>query len=313
MVKNSFLKCPFNYIGGKHKLLPQLFNLFPKDISTFVDMFGGGFNVGININANKLIYNDQITPLVELYKYFQSNTTENILNYIHTTIKDYNIKKEEKEGFLKFREAYNKNSVKNPLDLYILISFSFNYQIRFNNSREYNCPHGTNRSSFTTNMEKRLISFIEKIQSQNIEFYDYDFKDLNYSILDDKSLVYCDPPYLITNGSYNDGNRGFKNWTLKEEKELLNILDELNKNKIKFALSNVTEHDGKMNDLLIDWIKKNNYNVETIKSDYSNSNYQKNSKNSKNDINSKKNNKNKEVLVYNFKKQALQSTLEHFD
>ena len=140
-------------------------------------------------------------------------------------------------------------------------------------------------------MKSRLIRFINLIHEKDIEFLNEDFTKLDFQKLDDKSLVYCDPPYLITTGSYNDGNRGFKDWTIKEEKQLLNLLDGLDKNNIRFALSNVTVHDGKMNDLLLDWIEKNNYTVININSDYTNANYHKKNR---------KNNKNQEVLVVNF-------------
>lgn len=43
-------------VGFIKSQLPQ------KGIDTFVDAFGGGFNVGINIDAKKIIYND-INPL----------------------------------------------------------------------------------------------------------------------------------------------------------------------------------------------------------------------------------------------------------
>lgn len=288
--KKDFLKCPFNYIGGKHKIMPQIYKNFPKDISTFVDLFGGGFNVGINITADKIIYNDQITHLVELFKYLDTHNYSDVINYIKHQIEAYDIKKDEKEGFLKFRDYYNQNH-NNPLDLYILIAFSFNYQIRFNNSGEYNCPHGTNRSHFSKNMENRLELFMNEMHNKNISYYNEYFTDLDIiNKIDDKSLVYCDPPYLITTGSYNDGNRGFKNWTKKEEENLLNLLDEINANGYKFALSNVLRQGDKSNELLINWIEKNNYKVITINSDYSNSNYHKEQKNKKSE----------EILVINY-------------
>ena len=46
-----------------------------------------------------------------------------------------------------------------------------------------------------------------------------------------------------------------------------------------------------MNDLLLDWIEKNNYTVININSDYTNANYNKKNR---------ENNKNQEVLVVNF-------------
>lgn len=58
----KYISSPLNYIGGKHKLLPQIIPLFPKNISTFVDLFCGSCNVGgINVNSEKVIFNDNLT------------------------------------------------------------------------------------------------------------------------------------------------------------------------------------------------------------------------------------------------------------
>lgn len=289
--KKIFIKCPFNYIGGKYKLIDQLFEYFPRNISTFIDLFGGGFNVGINIEAKKIIYNDQITPLVDLFKYLKNNPIEESISYIERTIEENKINKVDKESFLRFREKYNLSLIKNPLDFYILICFSFNYQIRFNNSGEYNCPHGTNRSCFSRTLKNRLITFVKRMQEENIVFTNKDFLDINFNNLDEGTFVYCDPPYLITKGSYNDGNRGFKNWTTTEEVQLLNMLDKLNELGIKFALSNVLEHEGKENIVLNEWLNKRDYNIIDINSSYKNSNYRKKNK---------ENSESREVLIINY-------------
>ena len=80
-------------------------------------------------------------------------------------------------------------------------------------------------------------------------------------------MVYCDPPYLITCASYNEQD----GWNVQKEKELLNLLDELNNNGIKFALSNVLENKGKSNDILKEWSKK--YNIHHLNKSYGNCNY----------------------------------------
>ena len=41
MNKNNYIKSPLNYVGGKYKLLNEIIPLFPNDINTFVDLFGG--------------------------------------------------------------------------------------------------------------------------------------------------------------------------------------------------------------------------------------------------------------------------------
>ena len=282
--RRKFLKSPLNYVGGKYKLLPQLLEYFPKEINTFVDMFSGGFNVGINVDSKKTICNDINSFIIDLYKELYKEPINNVLGHIQNRIDEYGLSKENEDGFKKFRVYYNKT--KNPIDLYTLSCYSFNYQFRFNNDKEYNNPFGRNRSQFSENMRNNLILFTEKLKNMNIEFSSEQFDKLNLEDLTDKDFVYCDPPYLITTGSYNDGNRGFKDWKEEEELKLYDMLDNLNDKHIKFALSNVIEHKGKENKLLKEWSKK--YKVIYLTSDYSNSSY-----NTKRD-------KSIEVLIVNY-------------
>ena len=267
--RRKFLKSPLNYIGGKYKLLPQLIEFFPEKINTFVDLFSGGFNVGINVDCNKVVCNDMNTFIIDLYKELYSKPIDETLNKITGRINEYGLSKENEEAFKKFRNYYNKT--KEPIDLYTLSCYSFNYQFRFNNNKEYNNPFGRNRSQFSDNMKSNLILFTEKLKSMNVEFLSEPFDKVDLSRLNSEDFVYCDPPYLITTGSYNDGNRGFKDWKEEEEIQLYKVLDELNKRKVKFALSNVIEHKGKENILLKEWSKK--YKTIYLTSDYSNSSY----------------------------------------
>ena len=73
-----------------------------------------------------------------------------------------------KEGYLKLRDDYNKSKDKNPLDLYVLVCYAFNYQFRFNNAHEFNSSFGKDRSSFNERMRSNLIKFHGRIQ--NISF-----------------------------------------------------------------------------------------------------------------------------------------------
>jgi len=271
-MRDSLIKSPLNYIGGKYKILNQILPLFPKEIDTFIDLFAGGCNVGINAKANKIIFNDNLTYLIELFIALQENSINFTLEHIDSRIEEFSLSQTNLDGYIKFRQYYNQ--YKNPLDLLVLVAYSFNHQIRFNNSHQFNNPFGKNRSSFNKRMRLNLINFIERLQSIEANFLNYDFYDFNFSTLKRGDFVYCDPPYLITTGTYNDGKRGFKGWSEIEEIKLLNILDSLDKADIKFALSNVIEHKGKDNSLLKEWIEKNSYYINYIYNNYSNSNYQ---------------------------------------
>ncbi len=266
------IKSPLNYTGGKTRLLDKILPFFPENINNFVDLFAGGFNVGINISANKIYCNDNLTYVIDMFKEFRNKDFNFIINYINEKINEFQLSLTNEKGYKNFREYYNKNQ--RSLDLFILIAYSFNHQIRFNNNHKYNNPFGKNRSQFNERMKNNLQLFIEKLKEEDISFTSSCFMDYDYSFLKDNDFVYCDPPYLITTGSYNDGKRGFKGWGIKEEKALLSILDNLNDRKIKFALSNVLIHKGKKNEILNDWINQNNYNINNIKFNYANSNYQ---------------------------------------
>lgn len=270
----NFIKSPLNYIGGKYKLLPQLIKLFPNDINTFVDLFAGGFNVGVNVKANRYICNDINTYVVNLFKKFKDMDCDEILNKISNNIDKFQLSKTNESGYKELRNHFNKYH--DLIDLYTLVCYSFNYQFRFNNNHEFNNPFGKNRSCFSDTMKENLIKFTSKLKDMDIDFKTNDFVDIKLDDLGYQDFIYCDPPYLITTGSYNDGNRGFKDWKNKQDLELLEYLDKANEKGIKFALSNVIEHNGIVNNDLLEWSKK--YKVYEIDSDYSNCNYHKKDK-----------------------------------
>lgn len=83
------IQSPLNYTGGKFKLLPQILPLFPKEINTFVDLFCGGCNVGINVEANRVIYNDIDRNLLYIYQTFKILGKEVIKELIYEIIDKY--------------------------------------------------------------------------------------------------------------------------------------------------------------------------------------------------------------------------------
>lgn len=252
-------------MGGKFKLLKEILPLFPDKINTFVDLFGGGFNVGINVNAEHIIYNDLCEPVVDLLSYMKIVHTEDMLNDIDTYIRDYNLSKENKDGYLALRENYNKGK-KTPIKFYTLLCYAFNNQIRFNKNGEYNMPFGKDRSSFNPTLRQKFVNFVEALQNKDCHFMNISFDDFDFSDFDSNDFVYCDPPYFNSVAAYNEQG----GWTEEHERSLLELLDKLNENSIKFALSNNLKYD---NPLLDKW--KDKYSIHYLNCDYSNCNYHK--------------------------------------
>jgi len=248
--------------------------LFPDDINLFVDLFAGAGNVGINVNANKIIFNDYIYYLPQLYNTWKKKSIDEVNEYIDRTIKKNELSSTNADAFREFRKKYNKT--KNVEDLFILICYSFNFQMRFNNSHEYNSSFGKKSSTMNNNIRKNLNNFVNAIHLKNTEFISKDFRDFDFNMLKDNDFVYCDPPYLISGAVYQDGKRGFKGWNKQDEIDLYNILDNLNKKGLKFALSNMVKSKGKVNTFLIKWAQK--YNIHYLKMNYAGSNYQRTTK-----------------------------------
>lgn len=278
----NYIKSPLNYTGGKYKLLPQILPLLPNNIDTFIDLFGGGMNVAININANKIVANDINTQVIDLMKYLQSHSTEQCYNEIMGIISKYNLSKENKEGYLALREHYNKSQIKNDIEFYTLICYSFSNQIRFNRNNEFNMPFGKDRSDFNKTLQEKFIVFCNELHNKNISFLNYDFRDLKIEHLGANTFVYIDSPYLNSVATYNEQG----GWNEQDEKDLLDLTDKLTKRNVKFALSNNLKYNNK---ILKNWMTK--YNVYSLNGDYSNCNYHKKDKTAKG----------QEILVTNYK------------
>lgn len=267
-LKNEYIKSPLNYVGGKFKLLKEIIPLFPDKINTFVDLFGGGFNVGINAPANHVIYNDVCKPVTELLNHMAHNEIELLLEQIDSNISKYKLSKENKEGYMKLREDYNSGE-KSPMNFYTLLCYAFNNQIRFNNKGEYNMPFGKDRSSFNPTLRRKFIEFVNALHKQKCTFVSQSFDKFNFDNLYPNDFVYCDPPYLNSVAAYNE--RG--GWTENDEAKLLRVLDKLDESSIRFALSNNLKYN---NPTLDKW--KDKYNVHYLNADYSNCNYHKTNK-----------------------------------
>jgi DNA adenine methylase len=267
--KKQCVKSPLNYTGGKSKLLPQILPLFPDKVGTFIDLFCGGCNVGSNVNSDKVIYNDYMSQIIELFKNWKDNNLEDTIQYIETQIEKFNLTKQNQEGFLELRKQYNEH--RDIRDLFVLVAYAFNHQIRFNSKGEYNMPFGKERSEYNKNMKTNLINFITRIQEQDSTFLNKSFEELNVEEFTKDTFVYADPPYLITVASYNE-NGG---WNEQMEYKLLEYLDKCTENGIKFALSNVLEMNDKSNDILKKWVQEKGYNIHHLNYTYGNCNYHK--------------------------------------
>lgn len=306
IVYEDKVKSPLNYTGGKYKILNQIIPIFPKNLDLFVDLFSGGANVGINVNAKRIVCVDKQKEIIRVMNLFKKYEDGYIIDNLEKLIDKYELSNSllngyeiynctsdkglgsyNKNKYMQLRNDYNKiknDSIEKDFLFLLLVIYGFNNQIRFNSNGEFNMPVG--KRDFNNSLRKNLKNFITKLKTKNIEFINSDFREIAIETADN-TLVYCDPPYFLGTASYNE-NGG---WTEKDEIDLLNYLSLLDSKGIKFALSNVIEHKGSKHNVLENWVKEHNYKIHFIDCDYNNSNYHKRNGNIT---------KTKEVLITNY-------------
>ncbi len=282
------INSPLNYTGSKFKLLGEIFRYTHQKSAIFVDLFCGGGVVGVNANAKKIVLNDKSRELVSVLKMLQNRT--DILDECDRNISKFGLSdtakngysfygcnssagvgKFNKDGFEALKLEFNKT--KEPLLLFLLIIFSFNNQIRFNQKGEFNLPCG--KRDFNAKMREKTKAFCKALHEKNIEILNLDFRAFDIDALvstlkkSDKNsvFIYLDPPYFLANATYN------ATWCEKSEMELFEFILKLDEKKIKFAFSNVLEHRGKTHEKLQKWVSEHDFCMRKLEFSYKNCSY----------------------------------------
>lgn len=249
-------KSPLNYSGSKDTMVPTILRELPYNVDTFVDVMGGAFNVGANVQAtNKVVYNELNPFVFGLVQWLLEGDKENKVYEIESVIEEFGLMKRAKEPYNALRDKYNKEP--SNLYLYILHMYSFQNMIRFNSKHKFNTPIGV--AGYSDDIKKRILDF--RVKAPTYELLNMDYTLMQWDAFPQDTVFYFDPPYYITSATYNDGKRGMKGWGITEEIEMLTILNQIDQLGYKFILSNVLEHNGKRHDLLERWIDENRYRI----------------------------------------------------
>ena len=287
----------FNYVGSKDRIFPIIDRYLDKTKSFFIDVFCGSGIVGVNElqNYQKVILNDACWQMIDTLKFFRDNDFSKVIHDIDRVILDYNLSKENKEGYLKLREDYNADPylrlVFEPAMFYCLVTHSFNFNIHINSKGKFSVPSGAGRSYFSSSLRQKLEAFQWELRENRdkLVFKTEDFKVLidKAEKITSKSIFYADPPYLCSDDPYSRIYYIGK-WDEDKERALYQKLDLINDRGGSFLLSNVLQNNGKWNRILEEWAQK--YEVIDVSASYTNCNYQR-----------KNAGETKEVLVRNYK------------
>lgn len=255
---------PFNWTGSKHRYLKDLFSVLPcQEGIKVLDPFVGGGDLISKLPLSWIITaSDSMEQIIGLHKAVQSGLINS-----KGTLEKYNergMSKLNKDAYLSLRSEYNAS--KDPELLYLLMTNSFNNQLRFNLSGGFNMPFGKDRSTFNKNMICKLDNYAEALKQREVKFICGEYSWWDFLSFD---LILIDPPYLNTTATYNEST----GWNEENDLCLFDALDEVNAYKKNFVYFNQLIANGKRNDQLSVWSKK--YNVRVLKETTKNCSYNK--------------------------------------
>lgn len=276
------IRSPFFYVGDKYKLMLQIQKRMPKDVGDYIEPFVGGGSSFLNAQGRRYILND-INPYMiglhrELLRYIGKK--ELLLEKLYQIMDSYGLScsyrgitapdslkasypktyyaKYNKAGYEKLKKDFNQDK-EDMLRLYILLIYGFNHMIRFNSSGMFNLSVGN--VDFNRNVYEALSGYLSFAEGKDIVFSSCDYRTfLSQLFFTEKSYVFFDPPYLISTSEYN------KLWDEEKEKELYCTLDTLHKRGIRFGITNLAAHRGKVNQMFSEWAGK--YQSYSINSNY---------------------------------------------
>ena len=282
-MKNGIARSPLFYVADKYKLIREIKTHFPDNIGRLIEPFVGGGSVFMNVEAEEYLLNDLDRFVIAIHQMlcgyigrlddFYNEFVEIVdryglsLSYRANVVPDELKKafpktyyaKYNKEGYNRMKADFNQGGQIDIQMLYVLLIYGFNRMLRFNKKGEFNLPPGD--VDFNANAYEALSDYFTILQNRHIEWNNLDFREFLHGIeYRQNDLIYLDPPYLITFSEYN------KFWNDETEHDLLTLLDELNQEGVRFAISNVTHYRGKINEEFLNWSA--HYNSYPIKSNY---------------------------------------------
>ena len=276
--KEESIECkPFiKWVGGKGQLLPEINKLYPielgKNINKYAEIFLGGgavlFDILSKYKLDEVYISDKNLELINTYKSIRDNVDILIKSlkemeeqYIPLNNEDRKIYYYEK------REEYNSlkiNGEMNNIEKAILFIFlnktCFNGLYRVNKKGKFNVPMGAYKKPKICD-EENLKNVSLTLRNVKIVYADYRESE---KFIDDKTFVYIDPPYRPLNITSSFTSYTENDFNDKEQIELAEYINVLNKKGAKIVISNSDPKNNDIDDNFFDKLYKN-YNINRVK------------------------------------------------
>lgn len=256
-VKQTIAKPFLKWAGGKGKLIEQLVNYFPLEMTTgqltkYAEPFIGGgalyFHVAQNYSQiEEFFISDCNQQLVLGYQTIQQNV-DDLVDFLDQLQQKYYCldKDEQKDFFYQQRLKFNQNITEISLEkfsklwieqtglLIFLNRTCFNGLFRVNSKGEFNVPFGDYKNPKICDAEN-LQLVADLLAKTTIKFGDFTASN---HFIDSATFTYFDPPYRPLNKTSGFTSYAQGDFNDQEQSRLANYFRVLNDKKAKLMLSN---------------------------------------------------------------------------
>lgn len=235
MTKN-YLILPFvKWAGGKRQLLKSIIPFLPdlKDGYTYIEPFVGGGALLFYLRPKNAIINDLNEELINTYeviKYNIDELIESLKTCQNTPEYYYNIRDLDRH-----KNFHYLSNIERASRLIYLNKTCYSGLYRVNKSGFFNSPFGKYKKTNIIN-ESVLRAVHNYLLTNNISIYRDNYKKILENI-PVNSFVYLDPPYHpLKSNSFRSYIQD--EWGENQEIELLEVCKDLDRQGIKFMMSN---------------------------------------------------------------------------
>ena len=268
---------PFiKWVGGKGQLLSEINKLYPvelgKNINKYAEIFVGGgavlFDILSKYKLDEVYISDKNLELINTYKSIRDNVDilikslkemeEQYIPLDNENRKDYYYKKREEYNSLKIN--IEENNIEKAVLFIFLNKTCFNGLYRVNKKGKFNVPMGAYKKPKICD-EENLKNVSLTLRNVKIVYADYRESE---KFIDDKTFVYIDPPYRPLNITSSFTSYTENDFNDKEQIELAEYINVLNKKGAKIVISNSDPKNNDIDDNFFDKLYKN-YNINRVK------------------------------------------------
>ena len=283
MKKNSLfekdrIECkPFiKWVGGKGQLLSEINKLYPvelgKNINKYAEIFVGGgavlFDILSKYKLDEVYISDKNLELINTYKSIRDDVGILIkslkeMEEQYTSLNNENRKLyyyEKRREYNNLKINIEENNIEKAVLFIFLNKTCFNGLYRVNKKGEFNVPMGAYKKPKICDKEN-LKNVSLTLRNVKIVYADYRESE---KFIDDKTFVYIDPPYRPLNITSSFTSYTENDFNDKEQIELAEYINVLNKKGAKIVISNSDPKNNDIDDNFFDKLYKN-YNINRVK------------------------------------------------